>query len=141
MPISIESYLQRAIAKCHLIMTVPFVIEFLSMMDEGALLIDSIQATISLLNAIFKYLITYYNSFQTYLSIKISLKSWKCMSIRSNEFTRDKLLLLLNISWLFQLKKVDHNQLKPRAIICNEETKRGLVTYSIQLFPNLTYLF
>lgn len=57
MPISIESYLQRAIAKCHLIMTVPFVIEFLSMMDEGALLIDSIQATISLLNAIFKYLI------------------------------------------------------------------------------------
>lgn len=55
MPINLEWYLQRAIARGHLIMTVPFVIEFLSMMDEGALLIDSVQTTISLLNAIFKY--------------------------------------------------------------------------------------
>lgn len=55
--------------------------------------------------------------------------SCKFMRIESNEFTRDKLLLLFNISWLFQLKKIDHKQLKTRcAIACNEETKRGLVT-------------
>ena len=60
------------------------------------------------------------------------------MSIRSSEFTRDKLLLLLNISWLFQLKKIDHNQLKKPVVRASimaasntsndpESTKRGLV--------------
>lgn len=54
MPLNLEPYLQRAISKCHLIMTVPFIIEFLSMMDEGAMVIESIQSTVSLLNTIFK---------------------------------------------------------------------------------------
>lgn len=53
-PLNLESYIQRAIAKSHLIMTIPFIIEFLSMMDENALLIDSIHASISLLNVIYK---------------------------------------------------------------------------------------
>lgn len=55
-PLNLESYIQRAIAKSHLIMTIPFIIEFLSMMDENALLIDSIHASISLLNVIYKLL-------------------------------------------------------------------------------------
>ena len=54
MPLNLESYLEKAITKCHLILTVPFIIEFLSMMDKNALFIESVQTTISLLNFIFK---------------------------------------------------------------------------------------
>ena len=65
------------------------------------------------------------------------------MSLSSTEFTRDKFLLLLNISWLFQLKKIDHNQLKPKQIALNEETKRGLVfnsSFMLLIDFNILYI-
>lgn len=54
MPLKLESYLEKAIAKRHLILTIPFVVEFLSMMDENAFLIESVKNTYSLLIMIFK---------------------------------------------------------------------------------------
>ena len=53
-PINLQLYIERAISKKHLIITIPFVVEFLSMMDEHAILIDSIQHTVSMLIMIFK---------------------------------------------------------------------------------------
>lgn len=54
MPLNLQFYIERAIDNKHLILTVPFVVEFLSMMDEHAYLIDSIQQTISMLIIIYK---------------------------------------------------------------------------------------
>jgi codanin-1 len=53
MPINLQSYLERSISNNHLILTVPFIIEFLSMMDPNAYFIDSIKNTISILIMIF----------------------------------------------------------------------------------------
>ena len=54
MPLNLQFYIERAIDNKHLILTVPFIVEFLSMMDEHAYLIDSIQQTISMLIIIYK---------------------------------------------------------------------------------------
>ncbi len=53
--INLQLNIERAISKKHLILTVPFIVEFLSMMDENAILIDSVQYTVSILIMIFKY--------------------------------------------------------------------------------------
>jgi codanin-1 len=55
MPINLPVYIEKAIAKRHLIVTIPMLVEFLSMMDEHAFLVDSIQQSISFLIMIFKY--------------------------------------------------------------------------------------
>ena len=54
MSLNLQFYIERAVDKKHLILTIPFVVEFLSMMDEHAYLIDSIQQTISMLIIIYK---------------------------------------------------------------------------------------
>jgi len=91
MPFNLQYLIERAIEKKHLILTIPFVVEFLSMMDEHAYLIDSIQQAISML-------IIIYNS--------------TAMLISSEDFTIDKFLLLIYIAWLLQLKKIQYSKLK-----------------------------
>jgi codanin-1 len=58
MPLNLQLHIEKAIHKKHLILTIPFVVEFLSMMDEQAYQIDSIQHAISMLILIFKFLIS-----------------------------------------------------------------------------------
>lgn len=55
MQINLQTYLEKALIKKHLILTVPFIVEFLSMMDENAYLIESIQQTFNLLITIYKF--------------------------------------------------------------------------------------
>ena len=93
--------------KKHLIITVPFVVEFLSMMDENAYLIDSVQHSVSSLIMIF-------NS--------------KLMLIKGEEFNIEKLLILFCIAWLLQLKKLPNNQLKTNEFLCIDDSKAGLVS-------------
>ncbi|CAF0715052.1 unnamed protein product [Brachionus calyciflorus] len=109
MPINIQSYLERALAKKHLILTVPCIVEFLSMMDENAYFIDNIQQT-------FNFLIMIYNS--------------KLLMIKSKDFTIDKLLLLFNVAWLLQLKKISANQIKIKENLSDDDTKIGLDNFS-----------
>jgi hypothetical protein len=111
MPINLSEYIERAIDKKHLIVTVPCIVEFLSMMDEHAFLIDSIQDAVSIL-------IMIYNS--------------ECMFIKNEKFSIDKLLVLLSIAWLLQLKNIPNNQLKISDTITLNDDKSGLVIYSFQ---------
>lgn len=53
MPINLQSYLERSISRNHLILTIPFIVEFLSMMDQNAYFIDSIKKAISMLIMIY----------------------------------------------------------------------------------------
>ena len=62
--------------------------------------------------------------------IKTKLKSSKIMLIKNKEnFSINKLMLLFNIAWLLQLKKIPNNQLKMNENVLNEESKNGLVRY------------
>ena len=50
------------------------------------------------------------------------------MLIKNKEnFSINKLMLLFNIAWLLQLKKIPNNQLKMNENVLNEESKNGLV--------------
>jgi hypothetical protein len=53
MPINLLGCLERSIAKNHLILTIPFVVEFLSMMDGNAYFIGSIKKAFSVLIMIY----------------------------------------------------------------------------------------
>ena len=53
--INIKAYLEKAILNRHLILTVPFIVEFLSMEDENAMSIDINRETVSLLINIFRF--------------------------------------------------------------------------------------
>ena len=98
-------------------------------MDENGFLIDTIQHTVSNLIMIFKYI----KCIQTHIAstqkkIKTKLKSSKIMLIKNKEnFSINKLMLLFNIAWLLQLKKIPNNQLKMNENVLNEESKNGLV--------------
>lgn len=53
-PIDLKFYLEKAIEHRHLILTIPFIVEFLSMCDENAISISIINETFSLLINIFR---------------------------------------------------------------------------------------
>ncbi len=112
MPFNLQCFIERAIEKKHLILTIPFVVEFLSMMDEHAYLIDSIQQAISML-------IIIYNS--------------ATMLIRSEDFTIDKFLLLVYIAWLLQLKKIQYSKLKidEKLLTVTDRNRIGVDNFSI----------
>lgn len=57
-------------------------------------------------------------------------QSSKLLLIQSNEFTIDKLLLLFNIAWLLQLKKIPNNQIKINESSLVDESKTGLDNYT-----------
>lgn len=54
MPLNLQKFLEKAINEKHLVLTVPCIVEFLSMMDENAYLIDTIQNIFSMLITIYK---------------------------------------------------------------------------------------
>ncbi len=64
-----------------------------------------------------------------YMDIFQIYSSSKLMLIKDVEnFNINKLLLLFNIAWLLQLKKIPNNQLKMNENVLTEENKTGLVS-------------
>lgn len=65
------------------------------------------------------------------------------MGIKSSQFSRDKLLILLNISWLFQLKKISHNypaKSIDAAILYKDEYKGLVIFLPSFLDININYI-
>ena len=93
MPLDLAWHVEQAVARRHTALTVPFVCEFLSMMDASAVHIERVQACVAALLAIF-------------LSPRMRMATG---SGGDEAFNANKLLVLLYIAWLVQLKKLPYN--------------------------------